>query len=307
MANAENSYELKGVAPVGVWKQRILEASQRIHARDDALARQRKAVKKKRTTGYVVTAVAAAAGFFVAAPVGIGIAIAGAIAVTVLFKPPAPDFVGEERAAFVRELIALLADIAPGAPVRLAAQLDARRAVPAAALPGGSGDAEVVQEKKEAWLQGSLAAIPGLRLAWQVTEWRTVKLVRRTVRRRKTKIKEKAKFGLATRLAVRLDVDRTLFALKPVVNPQRAQDGESTVEVRERPSGWSLRGKRDLKLKTPLWSADVPDGLETLREQGKAEFFGQPAAALINLMKLCEGRLLPAAPAPAAPAKGGAA
>ena len=60
------------------------------------------------------------------------------------------------------------------------------------------------------------------------------------------------------------------------------------------------RGRRDLVQKTPLWSADVADGLATLREQGKAEFFGQPAAALINLMKLCEGRLLPA------PAKGGA-
>ena len=61
----------------------------------------------------------------------------------------------------------------------------------------------------------------------------------------------------------------------------------------------NLRGRRDLKQKTPLWSVDVAHGLATLREQGKAEFFGQPAAALINLMKLCEGRLLPA-PAKAA-------
>lgn len=305
---AGESYELKGVAPVGVWKQRILEATQRIHARDQALRDLRKAAKKKRTIAIVVAVAIAAVVAIFMVPVGVVVGIAGAIAAAAVFKPPAPDFVGEERAAFVRELVALLADIAPGAPVRLSAQLDARRAVPAAALPSGSSDAEVVQEKKESWLQGSLAAIPGLRLGWQVTEWRTVKLVRRRVVRRKTKIKEKAKFGLATRLAVRLDVDRTLFALKPVVNPQRAQDGESTVEVRERPSGWSLRGKRDLKLKTPLWSADVPSGLDTLREQGKAEFFGQPAAALINLMKLCEGRLLPAAGAvPPAPAKGGAA
>jgi hypothetical protein len=172
--------------------------------------------------------------------------------------------------------------------------------VPPAALPKGTDDAIVTQEKKEAWLAGSIAAIPGLRLGWQVTEWRSVKLVRRTVRRRKTKIKTKAKFSLATRLAVRLDVDRTLFAMKPVANPQRAQDGESTVEVRERPGGWSLRGRRDLVQKTPLWTPDVVSGLATLREQGKAEFFGQPAAALINLMKLCEGRLLVAtAPAPA--------
>lgn len=306
MAAAEESYELKGVAPVGVWKQRILEATQRIHARDQALRDLRKAAKKKRTMAIAgAVAIAIPVAIFVAMPAGIAVGIAGAIGAAFVFKPPAPDFVGEERAAFVRELVALLADIAPGAPVRLAAQLDARRAVPAAALPSGSDDAQVAKETKEAWLQGSLAAIPGLRLGWQVTEWRTVKLVRRRVVRRKTKIKEKAKFGLATRLAVRLDVDRTLFTLKPVVNPQRAQDGESTVEVRERPSGWSLRGKRDLKLKTPLWSADVPSGLDTLREQGKAEFFGQPAAALINLMKLCEGRLLPAAPA--APAKGGAA
>ena len=70
--------------------------------------------------------------------------------------------------------------------------------------------------------------------------------------------------------------------------------------MRERPGGWSLRGRRELKQKTPLWSVDVAEGLATLREQGKAEFFGQPAASLINLMKLCEGRLMPA------PAKGSA-
>jgi hypothetical protein len=302
MAEGGGTYELKGSAPVEEWRKRIDALGSQIHARDAELKKQRDAVKKKRNItigagvaiGIVVCIATKSAG-------GIPVAIAVAIAAAFIFKPPPADFIGEERVTFVRELVALLADIAPKGALRLAAQLDARLGMPAAELPKGSADAVVSKEKKEAWLAGSIAAIPGLRLGWQVTEWRTVKLARKTVRRRKTKIKTKAKFALATRLAVRLDVDRTLFAMKPVANPQRAQDGESTVEVRERPGGWSLRGRRDLAQKTPLWSVDVADGLATLREQGKAEFFGQPAAVLINLMKLCEGRLLPAAAKGSAP------
>ena len=301
MAQGTGLLELKGSARIGEWKQRIQAAAGAIHAHDAALAQKRAAVKKKR---YVAIAVAVAIGiavmFFAPVPVGIGIGIAGAIGAVFAFKPPPADFIGEERATFVRELVALLADIAPNGPLQMAAQLDTRLGVPPAELPAGSDNALVAREKKEPWLSGSLATIPGLRLAWQVTEWRTVKLARKKVVRRKTKIKTKAKFALATRLAVRLDVDRTMFALKPTANPQRTQDGESQVEVRERPGGWSLRGRRDIVQKTPLWTADVVSGLATLREQGKAEFFGQPAAALINLMKLCEGRLMPAsAPAPA--------
>lgn len=301
MAEVGGTFELKGVAPVAEWRKRIDAVATQIHARDLALKKQRDAVKKKRNIAIGV-AVVIAIGVCIASKsaAGIPIAIIGAIAAAFLFKPPPADFIGEERVVFVRELLALLADISPNGPMRLAAQLDPRKGVPPAELPKGSDDALVTKEKKEAWLQGSLAAIPGIRLGWQVVEWRTVKLARKTVRRRKTKIKTKAKFALATRLAVRLDVDRALFALKPVANPQRAQDGDSQVEVRERPAGWSLRGKRDVVQKTPLWTADVVSGLATLREQGKAEFFGQPAAALINLMKLCEGRLLPA------PARGGA-
>ena len=303
MGEDAGTYELKGSAPVAEWRKRIDALSANIHARDVEVAQKRAAVKKKRN---IAIGVAVLIGLVVCiatkSPAGIFVMIVGAIAAAFVFKAPPANFIGEERVIFARELVAMLADIAPNGALRLAAQLDARRALPPAQLPGGSADAIVTQEKKEAWLSGSMAAIPGLRLGWQVTEWRNVKLVRRTVVRRRTKVKTKAKFSLATRLAVRLDVDRTLFALKPVANPQRAQDGESTVEVRERPGGWSLRGKRELKQKTPLWSVDMAEGLATLREQGKSEFFGQPAAALINLMKLCEGRLLPAA----APAKGSA-
>ena len=300
MDEGTGTYELKGSAPVAEWRKRIHALGERIHARDAEVAKQRAAVKKKRN---IAIGVAVLVGVVVCiatkSPFGIPVIIIGAIAAVFLFKPPPADFIGEERVTFTRELVAMLGDIAPAGRLSLAAQLDARRALPPAELPKGSDDALVTKEKKEAWLSGSMAAIPGLRLGWQVTEWRTVKLARKTVRRRKTKIKTKAKFSLATRLAVRLDVDRTLFALKPIANPQRAQDGESTVEVRERPGGWSLRGRRELKQKTPLWSVDMAEGLATLREQGKSEFFGQPAASLINRMKLCEGRLLPAAKAAA--------
>ena len=298
MGEDTGTYELKGSAPVAEWRKRIEALSASIHARDAELAKQRAAVKKKRNIAIgVAVLIGAVVCIVTKSPFGIPVIIVGAIAAAFAFKPPPADFIGEERVKFVHELVGLLADIAPNGALRLAAQLDARRAVPPVELPKGSDDALVSKEKKEAWLSGSIAAIPGMRLGWQVTEWRTVKLARRTVRRRKTKIKTKAKFSLATRLAVRLDVDRTLFALKPIANPQRAQDGESTVEVRERPGGWSLRGRRELKQKTPLWSVDLAEGLATLREQGKSEFFGQPAAALVNLMKLCEGRLLPAAAA----------
>ena len=295
MADSLGTYELKGVAPVEEWKKRVAALNGQIYARDMELKKKRAEVKKKRTIAIVVAVVIGAGlGFWIHPVAGIAVAIAGAIAAAFAFKPPPPDFIGEERAIFVRDLVALLADIAPRGELKLAAQLDARRGVPPAELPKGSDNALVTQEKKEDWLSGSYAAIPGLHLAWHITEWRTVKLARKKIVRRKTKIKTKAKFALATRIAVRLDVDRTLFALKPVANPQRAQDGDSTLEVRERPGGWSLRGRRDLVQKTQLWTENVVDSLGALREQGKHEFFGQPAAALINLMKLCEGRLLPA-------------
>lgn len=301
MGEEAGTYELKGSAPVAEWRKRIDALTATIHARDAEVAQKRAAVKKKRNIAFgVVVVISLGAAYVFILHIGVILAIFGVFVTRFIFKPPPADFIGEERVKFVHELVGLLADIAPNGALRLAAQLDARRAVPPAELPKGSDDALVTKEKKEAWLSGSIAAIPGLRLGWQVTEWRTVKLVRKKVVRRKTKIKTKAKFSLATRLAVRLDVDRTLFALKPIANPQRAQDGESTLEVRERPGGWSLRGRRELKQKTPLWSVDMAEGLATLREQGKAEFFGQPAASLINLMKLCEGRLLPA------PAKGSA-
>ena len=296
MADIAGTYELKGVAPVEEWKKRIAALSAKIHARDKELKQKRAAMKKKRYIAMgVAVAIGAGVGFWVHPFAGIALAIAGMIVAGYVFKPPPADFVGEERAIFVRDLVALLSDIAPNGALKLAAQLDARRGLPPAELPKGSDNAIVTREKKEDWLSGSFAAIPGLRLAWHITEWRTVKLARKKVVRRKTKIKIKAKFALATRLAVRLDVDRTLFALKSIANPQRAQDGDSTVDVRERPSGWSLRARRDLVQKTQLWTADVVDSLDTLREQGKAEYFGQPAASLINLMKLCEGRLLLAA------------
>ena len=304
MADIAGTYELKGVAPVEEWKKRVAALNGQIHARDTELKQQRAAVKKKRNIAIAAVVVAGMAGLAILWPVGVAIAIVGAIVINLRLKPPPADFIGEERAIFVRDLVALLADIAPKGALKLAAQLDARRGVPPAELPKGSDNAIVVQEKKEDWLSGSYAAIPGLHLAWHITEWRTVKLARKKIVRRKTKIKTKAKFALATRITVRLDVDRTLFALKPVANPQRAQDGDSTLEVRERPGGWSLRGRRDLVQKTQLWTENVLDSLGTLREQGKHEFFGQPAAALVNLMKLCEGRLLPAK-APAA-AKAGA-
>ena len=305
MADGGGTYELKGTAPVEEWRKRGDALGARIHAHDGALEKARAAMKQKRN---IAIGVAVLIGIVVSiatkSAAGIAVVIAGAIAAAFVFKPPPADFIGEERVKFLRELLALLGDIAPKGAMRLAAQLDARVGMPPAELPKGSDDALVVRDKKEGWLAGSLAAIPGLRLNWQVTEWRTVKLARRKVVRRRTKIKTKAKFALATRLAVRLDVDRALFALKPVVNPQRVQDGDSRVEVRERPGGWSLRGRRDIVQKTPLWSVDVAEGLAQLRQQQKAEFFGQPAAALINLMKLCEGRLMPAAQP--APAKGSA-
>ena len=294
MAEGTGTLELKGIAPVEEWRQRIQAVAAQIHAHDTALADRRAAVKKKRLIAIgAAVAIGLVAGIFVP-PLGVGIALVGAIGAFFAFKLPPADFIGEERAVFVRELVDQLADIAPKGALRLAAQLDARRAVPPAELPSGFGDALINKEKIEAWLSGSIAAVPGLRLGWQVTERRRVKLSRRKVVRRKTKIKTKAKFSLATRLAVRLDADRVLFALKPVANKPRATDGDSEVEVRERPGGWSLRGTRDIVSKTPLWTANAVSGLATLREQGKKEFFGQPAAALITLMRLCEGRLMPA-------------
>lgn len=294
MADSTGTLSLKGTAPVGEWKKRVQAARAQIHAHDEAQRRLRAAAKTKRKMAIAAAVIAGGAVAFWIVPLGVVLAIAGAIAAGLIIKPPAPNLIGEERLQFVREVIDALGDIAPQAVLTLAAQLDARRGVPQLALPSGSDDARVTKDQTDAWLSGALAPVPGLKLSWQVTEWRTVTLVRKKVVRRKIKIKTKAKYALATRLAVRLEADCTLFAPKAVVNPPRATDGDSRVEVRERPGGWSLRGRRDSVLKTPLWTVDVAEGLATLREQGKAEYFGQSAAALLTLMKLCESRLAPA-------------
>lgn len=294
MEGTASPFQLKGTERVEEWKKRLERAGGEIRALDGLLERKRDAAKGRRTIAIVVALIAAvASGLAVHVALGVVVAIAGAIAAYALIKPPDPDFIGPERVNFVDGLLTELAVVAPKSRITLAAQLDARRALPKPSLPAGLGSATIEKESSEDWLSGSLAAIPGLRLSWKASERRKVSLVRKKVVRRKTKIKTKAKFAIAKRLAVRLDADRTLFAVKEIPpQPGRPEDG--TVEVRAMPRGWSIRARLESSSKTVLATTDVAGELAALRDKGQGEYFGDRPSALVSLMKLCEGRLLQA-------------
>lgn len=288
---------MKGSCAVEDWRARFDAAAQAIRAHKAEIDRRRGAAKAKRAIAIIVVLVAAIAlGFMVSGPAGIFVAIAGSVAPFFLIKLPPPDYIGPERLQFVSGVLAELAGIAPKSQVALEAQLDDRRGRPAPMLPSGSGTASAKREQADAWLKGTLSGIPGLRLAWEATDWRTVTLARRRGRR---KVKHKGKLAVARRLAVRLDADRAIYALKPGQFPA-GNPKEGVVQVRELPQGFSVRARRDTSAKTALSDPrNLPASFEALRKEGRREFFCDAPAALVTLMKLAEGRLAPK------PAKGG--
>ncbi len=282
---------LKGSDRIGQWNAQIERARREILARDAVLEKRRASAKRLRSVAMALALLVGAILAYKFEPIWILAGIVAAIAAYFMVKIPAPDFIGRERVDFVGALLQQLAAIAPDARIALSAQLDARRALPKVALPGGSASAEATGENAESWLQGSLAAIPGLRLYWRAKEWRTVKLVRKRVVRRRVKIKTKTKYSIAKGLRVRLEVDRALFAANRVpAAAGRAEEG--AVELRETPRGWSIRGSRNALNKTVFGGLDFVEGLDGLRVEKRAEYFGDPPAALVTLMKLCESRLV---------------
>jgi hypothetical protein len=287
---ASRELRLHGMGPIADWQPVVAKLHEHIRARDAALAAQRGSAKTKRWIGVAVVLIPAVFLLLKVHPVaGIAAAILGIVAVFLIVKLPKPDFIGTERAEFVSRLVQDLAGIAPEASIGLSAQLDSRHGVPSVALPGGLSATTKRGEREDAWLRGTLQGIPGLRLSWQATEWRTISLMRK--KNARGKVKTKGKLALATRLAARLDADRALFTL----NEQPPPAGNQHVDVRKTPRGFIVRGWSERSAKTALGSTDVPEALAELREKGAAEWFGDKAADLIGLMRLCELRLAPRA------------
>jgi hypothetical protein len=288
LAQAVRELRLHGAGGMAEWQTLLGQLAAQVQARDDALTARRSSAKLKRlgVAGIVVIA-AMVLAWKTEIFVGAGAAIAGIWADFVLMKLPGADYVGTERINFLRKIVDALAAIAPGGNVRLAAQLNAARSIPEVALPRGSGTER--GEREDAWLRGSLQGIPGLRLSWQATEWRTVKLSRKTNQRGKSKTK--AKFAYASRLAARLDADHALFALSADKAPPPGPEG--AIDARKTPRGYTIRGWRERSAKTLLGSTDVREELAALRVKDTHEWFGEPASALVALIQLCEARLAP--------------
>lgn len=288
LAQAVRELRLHGAGSIAEWQALLGPLAAQVRARDDALMARRKTARLKRfgAAGIVVLA-----AFILASKIEIAIvmvaAVVGILAVFALMKLPPAEFAGTERIDFLRAIVDALATIAPSGNVRLAARLNSAGGVPAVTLPRGVGEAR--GEREDAWLRGSLQGIPGLRVSWQATEWRTVSL--RQTKNRRGKTKTKAKLAYASRLAARLDADHALFALNADKPPPPGPAG--VIDARKTPRGYTVRGWRERKAKTLLGSTDVREALAALREQrGAQQWFGEPASTLVSLMGLCEARLV---------------
>jgi len=293
MADVAHPYQLNGIRRIDHWKARLERAGREIRGRDALLKKKRAEAKNRRIAACLTGLLPGGALAFWNPPVGVFAALAGAFAGYWLVKIPKADFIGAERIDFVSTLVNELALIAPKSRISLSASLDARHAMPTAMLPGGWNNAEVVRERAEKWLKGHLAAIPGLRLSWHAKEWRTVKLVRkRTIRRKKIKIKTKSKFSIAKSLWVSLDADQALYRFNQVP-ASKAAPGAGALDTRETARGLSIRVRRHAVSRAVFNSADVAEELAGLRDKKQREFFGDSPGALLSLMKLCEERLVP--------------
>jgi hypothetical protein len=302
LAQAMKELRVHGAADCAQWRTLLGQLAAHVRSRDAALARSRRSANMMRIVGVVVVAIV---GFYIAFKfhpfAGVVVAIAGGALAFVLIKLPKAAFIGMERIDFVRRIVDELGTLVPEGRIGLSAHLDSGHGIPAVALPGGLRQADVRGEREDAWLRGSLHGIPGLRLSWQATEWRTVSLRRR--KNPRGKIKSKAKLALAIRLAARLDADRALFAINPA---KAVPTKEAVIDVRETPRGFTVRGWRERSGKTMLSSTNVLDALASLRARDDRQWFGEAPATLLSLMKLCEERLAPRA-VPGTTASGGKA
>jgi hypothetical protein len=291
VAQAMRELRLHGTGSLGQWKELVGPLAAEIKARDEALNAKRSSATAKRWAGAGgALALAIVIGVFTHFVVGIAVFLAGVVVAIKLVPVPPPEYAGTERIEFVGKLVDSFGANAPNARLRLVVNLNASRGVPHVALPSGFGEATERGEREDAWMRGSLQGIPGLRLSWQATEWRTVVLRRKKSRgSRKVKIKEKAKMAYATRLAARLDADHALYALAP--EPGKQLTGEA-IDARKTPRGYTVRGWRDRAAKTTLASTDVLEALAGLREKNGSTWFGEPFSALADLMRSCEARLV---------------
>ena len=294
LEQAARELRLHGAGAMAEWQALLGPLAVQVRAQDQAVAAWRKSAKRKQVVAAAIAAVAALclglAGVFViglaAIILGVAVALAGIFAARLFIKMPDANFTGTERIDFVRGLVDAIAAVAPDGRLRLAAQLDSGRSVPEVAPPSQPGEAR--GEREDAWLRGSLQGIPGLRLSWQATEWRVVRMSQKVNPRGKTKFK--AKYAYASRLVARIDADHALFALKS--EPAPAGGPEGVIDARKTARGYTVRGWRERSAKTLLDSTDVGEALGGLREKGAQEWFGEPASALLALMRLCEERLV---------------
>src|SRR4051812_7314533 len=151
---ATRELRLHGMGPVLQWQPLLQGLAGHVRSRDQAVAAKRDSAKGKRWIGIgIALLVGIAAGFlFKHFMPGLVIAGIGVGAVALLIRVPKADYVGPERADFVRRLVDDLAKIAPASTVGLSAQLDGRHGVPAVALKSSSTMER--GEREDAWLRG---------------------------------------------------------------------------------------------------------------------------------------------------------
>jgi hypothetical protein len=288
LAQAMSELRLHGSGGVAEWQALLGSLATQVRTQDDALAARRNKIWRRKKFGalalgllfiYLCLFASESTGKF-----GAIVLFAGVFAL-IFIKVPYAGHVGTERIDFIRGIVDALAVIVPAGRIRLAAQLSVARGSPEVAFTGGADTAR--GEREDAWLRGSLQGIPGLRLSWQATEWRTVTMRRKKNARGKTK--QKAKLAYASRLATRLDADHALFALADQPPPVELK---CVVDARKTPRGYTIRGWRERAVKLPLGSTNVREELAEMQARGGRDCFGEPAGTLVTLMKYCETRLV---------------
>lgn len=300
-AACAQSLRVEGALPAAQWGAVLDAVAAEIQRRNDLAAAKRASATTRRWVGAVLSLVAAgAAGLFLGFGFAMAALVAGVIATFVLVRMPPVDVIGAERLGFVRELVDELAKGAGRARLGLKAQLDPRRAIDDHPLEGGTGNARSQRTREEGWLRGELSGLPGLYLAWSVTEWHTLTRVRKRNARGRTKTK--AKLAIARRFTARLDASGALFR-SAVSRSGGTMQPQGLVEVRETPKGWSVRGRHEYQGKFALHHPDdLGASLDELRKgtgykgRDREDVFGQYASTLIYLMKQCEQKLKPHLP-----------
>ncbi len=271
------SFTARATLPCAQWvslMDRVVALLKARRMAAEAKVKRQRLLKTLAMLGVIGAGIACTAVF---GPLGIILGVAGATAVAFMYRIAPAEDVPVERVAFVHALAATFAEADAAARLSINAQFDYRRGLPAGAA-GGEG-------KEDAWLEGRLDGLPGLRLAWRIVERPTASFASRPKRRRAAQTRFAMR--VVRHIAVRMDARTDSYRAAPV--------SPDDIEVR-RSEGWiSVRGKlrHSHKVKTRQ-EKSMAHAIQALRAKGRREFFAPRPADLVDLMKKCEQQLAPA-------------